>query len=167
VAAVALTEDGHAGKAYTLTGPEVLTPRDKTRILGEANGRELAFEELTRSDAEAVAVEDPGYPPARELFRSMGAEVVGVSVDGDGLRVDALPDDAKIVYITPSHQFPLGTPDDAGAAAGTARLVRHRDAVVIEDDYDTEFRYGGRPIEPLQSLDDTGRVLYVGTFSKE
>jgi GntR family transcriptional regulator/MocR family aminotransferase len=113
-----------------------------------------------------VAVEDPGYPPARELFRSMGAEVVGVPVDRDGLRVDALPHDAKVVYVTPSHQFPLGMPMALGRRLALLDWVRRRDAVIIEDDYDTEFRYGGRPIEPLQSLDDTGRVLYVGTFSK-
>lgn len=113
-----------------------------------------------------VAVEDPGYPAPRELFRALGAEVVGVPVDAEGLRVDALPDHARIVYVTPSHQFPLGMPMSLERRLALLDWAGSRDAVVIEDDYDTEFRYGGRPIEPLQGLDDSGRVLYVGSFSK-
>jgi len=113
-----------------------------------------------------VAVEDPGYPTPRELFRSLGAKVVGVPVDSAGLRVDLLPPSARIVYVTPSHQFPLGPPMPLDRRLALLDWARTRDAVVIEDDYDTEFRYGGRPVEPLQALDDAGRVVYVGTFSK-
>ncbi len=113
-----------------------------------------------------VAVEDPGYPPAHLLFRSQGLRVTGVPVDAEGLRVDALPDDARAVYLTPSHQFPLGMPMSLPRRRALLDWARRRDVVVIEDDYDTEYRYGGRPIEPLQSLDEDGRVLYLGTFSK-
>ncbi|WP_329520017.1 MocR-like pyridoxine biosynthesis transcription factor PdxR [Spirillospora sp. NBC_01491] len=113
-----------------------------------------------------VAVEDPGYPPARMLFRSLGMRVRGVPVDAEGLRVDALPVDARAVYVTPSHQFPLGMPMSLPRRTALLDWARRRDVVIIEDDYDTEYRYGGRPVEPLQSLDGDGRVLYVGTFSK-
>lgn len=113
-----------------------------------------------------VAVEDPGYPPARLLFRSLGMRVTGVPVDAEGLRVDALPDDARAVYVTPSHQFPLGMPMSLPRRRALLDWARTRDVVIVEDDYDTEYRYGGRPIEPLQSLDGDGRVLYVGSFSK-
>ena len=115
---------------------------------------------------DCLAVEDPGYPPARQLFRSLGARIVGVPVDADGLDVSRLPAAARLVYVTPSHQFPLGTPMSlARRAALLAWAERHR-AVVIEDDYDSEYRYSDRPLEPLQSLDRAGRVVYVGTFSK-
>ncbi|GAA2998952.1 PLP-dependent aminotransferase family protein [Streptosporangium longisporum] len=113
-----------------------------------------------------VAVEDPGYPPARRLFRSLGARVTGVPVDAEGLDVSALPDSARLVYVTPSHQFPLGTAMSLGRRTALLDWAGRRGAVVIEDDYDSEFRFGGRPLEPLQSLDRDGHVVYVGSFSK-
>jgi GntR family transcriptional regulator/MocR family aminotransferase len=113
-----------------------------------------------------VAVEDPGYPPARLLFRSLGARVVGVPVDGEGLDVAALPAGARLVYTTPSHQLPLGVPMSLPRRTALLDWAARHGAVVIEDDYDSEFRYGDRPLEPLQSLDRLGRVLYVGSFSK-
>lgn len=115
---------------------------------------------------DVVAVEDPGYPPVRMLLHAAGMRVRGVPVDAEGLRVDALPDDARAVYVTPSHQFPLGMPMSLPRRRALLEWARRRDVVIVEDDYDTEYRYGGRPIEPLQSLDDGGRVLYMGTFSK-
>ncbi|MBT2209505.1 MULTISPECIES: PLP-dependent aminotransferase family protein [Actinomadura] len=115
---------------------------------------------------DVVAVEDPGYPPARLLLTAAGMRVRGVPVDAEGLRVDALPEDARAVYVTPSHQFPLGMPMSLPRRRALLDWARRRDVVVVEDDYDTEYRYAGRPIEPLQSLDEDGRVLYMGTFSK-
>ncbi|GAA4054021.1 PLP-dependent aminotransferase family protein [Nonomuraea soli] len=113
-----------------------------------------------------VAVEEPGYPPARRLFAALGARVEGVQVDGEGIRVDRLPGQARLVYVTPSHQFPLGTPMSLARRTELLSWAARKRAVVIEDDYDTEFRYGDRPLEPLQSLDRDGRVIYVGSFSK-
>jgi GntR family transcriptional regulator/MocR family aminotransferase len=113
-----------------------------------------------------VAVEEPGYPPARRLFRSLGARVVGVQVDAEGLVVEALPASARLVYVTPSHQFPLGTPMSLARRAALLAWAQRRDGVVIEDDYDSEFRFEGRPLDPLQSVDRSGRVIYVGSFSK-
>ncbi|MCQ0004545.1 aminotransferase-like domain-containing protein [Actinomadura madurae] len=115
---------------------------------------------------DVVAVEDPGYPPARMLLTAAGMRVRGVPVDAEGLRVDALPGDARAVYVTPSHQFPLGMPMSLPRRRALLGWARRRDVVIVEDDYDTEYRYGGRPVEPLQSLDGDGRVLYTGTFSK-
>ncbi|MDP9847473.1 PLP-dependent aminotransferase family protein [Streptosporangium lutulentum] len=113
-----------------------------------------------------VAVEEPGYRPARLLFQSLGARVVGVPVDAEGLDVSALPQHARLVYVTPSHQFPLGTPMSLGRRAALLEWAERRGAVVIEDDYDSEFRFEDRPLEPLQSLDRSGHVVYVGSFSK-
>ncbi|MEV2268076.1 MocR-like pyridoxine biosynthesis transcription factor PdxR [Nonomuraea africana] len=115
---------------------------------------------------DCVAVEEPGYPPARRLFRSLGARVAGVPVDAEGLDVTAIPRTARLVYVTPSHQFPLGTPMSLARRTALLAWARQRDAVVIEDDYDSEFRFEDRPLEPLQSLDRSGRVVYVGSFSK-
>ncbi len=115
---------------------------------------------------DVVAVEDPGYSPVLLLLRAAGMRVHGVPVDAEGLRVDALPDDARAVYVTPSHQFPMGMPMSLPRRRALLDWARRREVVIVEDDYDTEYRYGGRPIEPLHSLDDGGRVLYMGTFSK-
>ncbi|BCB81933.1 PLP-dependent aminotransferase family protein [Phytohabitans flavus] len=113
-----------------------------------------------------VAVEEPGYWPARLLFQSLGARVVGVPVDAEGIDVSAIPAAARLVYVTPSHQFPMGTPLSLARRAALLAWAERRDAVVIEDDYDSEFRFEDRPLEPLQSLDRGGRVVYVGSFSK-
>ncbi|MEV6039919.1 PLP-dependent aminotransferase family protein [Nonomuraea sp. NPDC052116] len=133
------------------------------------NGAQQALDLIGRVLIEpgaCVAVEEPGYPPARLLFRSLGARVAGVPVDAEGIDVRAIPGAARIVYVTPSHQFPLGTPMSPARRAALLAWAERRRAVVIEDDYDSEFRFGERPLEPLQSLDRAGRVVYVGSFSK-
>lgn len=133
------------------------------------HGAQQAFDVIGRvliTENTCVAVEERGYPYARLLFRSLGAHVVGVPVDDEGLDVDAIPKNARLVYVTPSHQFPLGTVMSLRRRTALLAWAERRGAVVIEDDYDTEFRFGGRPLDPLQSLDRTGRVIYVGSFSK-
>jgi GntR family transcriptional regulator/MocR family aminotransferase len=115
---------------------------------------------------DVVAVEQPGYPPARALFASLGARVVGVPVDAEGIAVRSIPRAARLVYTTPSHQFPLGTAMSMARRVALLAWAQRQDAVIIEDDYDSEFRFADRPLEPLQSLDRTGRVLYVGSFAK-
>lgn len=133
------------------------------------NGSQQAVDLLARvllAPGDVVAVEDPGYPPPRRAFTAAGARVVGVPVDAEGLVVDALPDAARLVYVTPSHQFPLGTAMSLPRRLALLDWADRVGAAIIEDDYDSEFRYGGRPLEPLHALDHTGRVLYVGSFSK-
>ena len=114
----------------------------------------------------SVAVEEPGYPPARHLFRSLGARVVAVPVDEQGLVVRAIPRSARLVYVTPSHQFPLGMPMSLPRRTALLAWAERRGGIVVEDDYDSEFRFEGRPLDPIQSLDRGGRVVYVGSFSK-
>jgi GntR family transcriptional regulator/MocR family aminotransferase len=133
------------------------------------NGSQQAIDLIARvllEPGEVVAVEDPGYPPPRRAFVAHGCEVVGVPVDDEGIVVDAIPREARLVYVTPSHQFPLGMAMSMGRRQALLRWADEAGAAIIEDDYDSEFRYGGRPLETLQSLDRTGRVLYVGTLSK-
>ncbi|NBH06455.1 PLP-dependent aminotransferase family protein, partial [Amycolatopsis sp. SID8362] len=132
-------------------------------------GAQQALDLLCRvllSPGDRVAVEEPGYRLAKLLFASHGAEVVGVPVDGEGLDVSALPPRTKLVYVTPSHQFPLGTPMSLTRRTALLAWASRADALVVEDDYDSEFRFSDRPLEPLQSLDRDGRVAYVGSFSK-
>ena len=115
---------------------------------------------------DVVAVEDPGYLPFHKLAVARGAKLVPVPVNGEGLVVSALPDRAQLVYVTPSHQFPLGTVLSLRRRRELLAWARAARAHVIEDDYDSEFRFSDRPLEPLPRLDDGGRVIYVGSFSK-
>ncbi|MEU4668136.1 PLP-dependent aminotransferase family protein [Amycolatopsis sp. NPDC023774] len=132
-------------------------------------GAQQALDLLCRvllEPGDRVAMEEPGYRMARLLFRSHGAEIVGVPVDREGLRVSALPARTRLVYVTPSHQFPLGTPMSLARRTALLDWAERAGALVIEDDYDSEFRFSDRPLEPLQSLDRAGCVAYVGSFSK-
>ena len=113
-----------------------------------------------------VAVEDPGYHPPRFLFQSLGADVRGVPVDAEGIIVDQLPSNARLVYVTPSHQYPLGVTMSLPRRLALLDWADHNNAAIVEDDYDSEFRFAGRPVEPLHTIDASGRVVYIGSFSK-
>jgi GntR family transcriptional regulator/MocR family aminotransferase len=133
------------------------------------NGTQQALDVVARvllAPGDRVAVEDPGYPPARRLFASLGADVVPVPVDREGLVVEAIPRRTRLVYVSPSHQFPLGMVMSLARRVAVLQWARAHDAAIVEDDYDSEFRFDGRPIEPLQTIDTSGRVIYVGSFSK-
>jgi GntR family transcriptional regulator / MocR family aminotransferase len=134
------------------------------------NGAQQAFDLLARAlvtpGRTRVAVEDPGYPPLRAAMAAAGAQIVPVPVDEQGLRVERLPDDVRVVYVTPSHQFPTGVAMSMARRTALLEFARARAAVIIEDDYDGEFRFGSRPLDALQTLDRDASVLYVGTFSK-
>jgi GntR family transcriptional regulator/MocR family aminotransferase len=133
------------------------------------NGAQQALDLVARALlglGDSVAVEDPGYSPPRLLFKSLGARVVGVPVDDEGIVVDAIPRQTRLVYVTPSHQYPLGVTMSLTRRLALLDWAARNDAAIVEDDYDSEFRFGGRPIEPLQTLDTSGRVIYVGSFSK-
>jgi GntR family transcriptional regulator/MocR family aminotransferase len=134
------------------------------------SGAQQAFDLLARilvvPGRTVVALEDPGYPPARFAFAAAGAKVAAAPVDDEGLIVERLPRDARIIYVTPSHQFPLGPAMSARRRAQLLAFANRHRVLVIEDDYDGEFRFGGRPLDALQTLDREACVFYVGTFSK-
>jgi GntR family transcriptional regulator/MocR family aminotransferase len=116
-----------------------------------------------------VWLEEPGYPGARSALTSAGARIVPVRVDGEGLDVDAAArkaPDARMAYVTPSNQFPLGMPMSLIRRLALLKWASGAGAWVVEDDYDSEFRYGARPLPCLHGLDTDGRVIYVGTFAK-
>ena len=120
------------------------------------SGAQQAFDLVARVLVEpgrTVAVEEPGYPPARQAFAALGARVVPVPVDAEGIDVTALPDDAALVYVTPSHQFPLGRAMSLARRLALLAWAERRGAAILEDDYDSELRHDGRPLEPLQRLD--------------
>ena len=122
---------------------------------------------LLVDDGTPAVVEDPCYPPARRTFAALGATIVDVPVDDHGLRTDCLPAvGASLVYTTPSHQYPIGATLPVSRRLELLSWADQHGALVIEDDYDSEFRHAGRPLEAMQGLDRSGRVAYVGTFSK-
>jgi GntR family transcriptional regulator/MocR family aminotransferase len=137
-------------------------------------GSQMALDLLARTvlrPGEAVAVESFGYRPAWEALRLAGAQLVPVPVDEEGLDVEALERLVKrrklrAVYVTPHHQFPTTVTMSAARRLALLGLARRHGLLIIEDDYDHEFHYEGRPVLPLASADDAGVVASVGTLSK-
>jgi GntR family transcriptional regulator/MocR family aminotransferase len=113
-----------------------------------------------------VAVEEPGYFSPRLVWASLGAQVATVPVDDEGLVVDALPSEARLVYVTPSHQMPTGVAMSLPRRMALLEWARAHNAAIVEDDYDSEFRFTTQALEPLHGLDRTGRVVYLGSFGK-
>ena len=134
------------------------------------SGAQQAFDLLARllvtPGRTRVAVEDPGFPPTRAAFKAAGALLVPVPVDDQGLRVDRVPSDVKVICVTPSHQSPTGAVMSAARRAELLARARTLGATVVEDDYDGEFLFDAHPQDALQTLDCDERVFYVGTFSK-
>ncbi|BAQ48791.1 MULTISPECIES: PLP-dependent aminotransferase family protein [Methylobacterium] len=115
-----------------------------------------------------VAFEDPGYGTARRAFVAAGAAIVPVPVDAEGMRTERLAGlgPARLAYVTPSHQFPLGGVMPVARRQALLAWAEACGAIVVEDDYDGEYRFDGRPVESLANLDRTRRVIHVGTVSK-
>lgn len=115
-----------------------------------------------------VWLEDPGYLSARHAFLAAGVQVDPIPVDEHGLDVEwalAEAPGARLAYVSPSHQFPLGPAMSLSRRLTLLKWAEENGAWVIEDDYDSEYRFRGRPLKALQGLDGTGRVIYLGTFS--
>ncbi len=135
------------------------------------NGSQQALDLCARLLVDAgdgVVVENPGYRMAHHAFEACGAKLCCVDVDGHGLRTDRLAavGPARLAYVTPTHQFPLGAFLPIARRRALLAWAAERHAWVIEDDYDSEYRYSVRPEATLQSLDSRGCVIHVGTFSK-
>jgi len=136
------------------------------------NGAQQAFDLIGRvllNRGDAVWFENPGAIGARNSLIACGAMMVPVPVDAEGLSVEAglsMAPEFRLAFVTPSHQHPLGVEMSLQRRAHLLRVVNDRDAWIIEDDYDGEFRYDGRPLPTLKSADHAERVIYVGTFSK-
>ena len=134
------------------------------------NGSQQALQlcaQILINRGDIVALEDPGYLGARQAFLTHGARLRPVAVDEDGIRVTALPrKQTRLLYVTPSHQFPTGAVLSLPRRLELLAWAERSGAFIVEDDYDSEFRYDARPIPSLQGLAQHENVLYVGTFSK-
>ena len=139
-------------------------PEQIVVVNGSQQGIDLCAR-LLLDPGDRVVMENPGYNLARQAFSAAGADVIPVAVDREGPRTEELPA-ARLAYVTPSHQFPLGSVMSAGRRRDLLAWAQHTGAYVVEDDYDSEYRFDIAPIPPLQALDGAGRVIYLGTVSK-
>lgn len=137
------------------------------------SGSQQALDLVTRvlvDRGDEVAIENPGYLDARRIFLAQGAKLSPIPVDESGVVVEHLSTRSaahiKLIYVTPSHQFPTGAVLSLPRRLELLAWATQAGAMIIEDDYDSEFRYGGRPIPALQGLDQGNSVIYIGTFSK-
>lgn len=137
-------------------------------IVGAGNDYLLMLLQKILGTGRKAAVENPAYMRAARIFASGGYEVAPIGLDENGMRIDKLRESgAQIAYITPSHQFPTGVIMPIGRRMEILAWAREReDRYIIEDDYDSEFRYKGMPIPSMQASDESGKVVYLGTFSK-
>ena len=149
-----------------LTRAVVCTPDDIVVTSGAQQAFDLLARILVVPDVTRVAIENPGYPPMRIAFEAAGGTVVPVDVDDEGLIVERLPRDVGVICLCPSHQFPLGVTMSARRRRALLAFAREQGAVIVEDDYDGEFRHDGPALAALRSADDADVVFYVGTFSK-
>src|SRR5262245_6471086 len=122
---------------------------------------------LVLNPGDRVGVEDPGYGSAAQVFEAVGAKVSALPLDDEGMQVPGPRlRGARLVYVTPAHQFPLGITMSLPRRLELLEWALKSDALIFEDDYDSEYRYAGRPVPALQGLDRAGRVLFAGTFNK-
>ncbi len=124
---------------------------------------------LLLNPGDAAWIEDPGYPGARSALLGAGAKLIPIPINDEGLDVvegERQAATAKLVYVSPSHQYPLGVTMTLARRLGLLEWAARAGAWIIEDDYESEYRYTGRPLAALQGLDKEGRVIYIGTFSK-
>ncbi|MEP6938346.1 MAG: PLP-dependent aminotransferase family protein [Rudaea sp.] len=153
-------------KHTALTRAVVCAAEDVLITAGAQQAFDLLARILVKPNETVVAIEDPGYPPMRVPFAAAGARIVPVGVDEEGLIVDRLPQEVGIICVCPSHQFPLGVTMSSRRRKALIAFARARGAIIIEDDYDGEFRYGESSLEALRTSANADVVFYVGTFSK-
>lgn len=133
--------------------------------LGAQNALYLLSSLLIRPD-DAVGVENPGYPDARNIFRLYSQDIRPIPVDGDGITVDQKLDGCRYVFVTPSHHFPTTVTMSMERRRGLLEKASAKDLLIIEDDYEPETNFVSNPAPALKSLDRDGRVIYLGSFSK-
>ncbi len=143
------------------------TPEQVVIVSGAQQALDILARLLLTSQDEAL-VETPGYTAAFALLRTHGAKLSAVPVDDHGLPVEKIParSRARLIFVTPSNQFPSGGTMPLPRRLALLQWARAHNALIVEDDYDGELRYDGRPLAALQGLDEDGRVVYLGTFSK-
>src|SRR5271169_5571219 len=154
----------YAGRARAIA----CTPEQIIVVNGSQQALDMAARVLVDA-GDVVLMEEPHYRGARTVMRAAGAKIETIAVDEHGLRTEELANRrtlSRLAIVTPSHQFPTGAVMPLGRRLELLSWARRSGACIFEDDYDSEFRYSGRPIEALAALDDSGCVLYAATFSK-
>jgi GntR family transcriptional regulator/MocR family aminotransferase len=152
---------------YLRTSRGVRCDAEQVAILSGAQEALDLVARMFLEPGDPVYVEDPGYPGATLLFRAFGARVAPIAVDGEGMQVPGRRDrSARLIYVTPAHQFPTCVAMTLKRRLALLEWARASGTLIVEDDYDSEYRYAGRPLPALQGLDRHGRVLFVGSFSK-
>lgn len=145
----------------------IATNAEEILIVGGCQDGLNLISRMLLSPGSAAVVESPCYQGAAFLFESLRAEIVPVPVDESGLDTRKLPEVKNaIVYVTPSHQYPLGVTLALKRRLELLAWATRTDSYILEDDYDSDFRYHGAPLTALKGLDRTERVIYLGTFSK-
>ncbi len=123
--------------------------------------------QLFREHISGIGMEDPGFIWANQILANHGCTVRPIGLDKDGIRLDEVEESGvNAVYVTPSHQFPMGAVMPIQRRLQLLQWAKRRDGIIIEDDYDSELRYNSKPIPSIQSIDTAGSVVYIGTFSK-
>jgi GntR family transcriptional regulator/MocR family aminotransferase len=157
----------HAVADYLRTARGVVCDASQVLIV---SGSQMALHLCARvllKPEDTFCFEDPGYPGARAALSATGAKLQTVPVDAEGLRVQSLRSSpARAVYVTPSHQYPLGVSMNAARRLELLAWARRHQAWIIEDDYDSDYRYSSRPLGALQGMNGAAHVIYTGTFSK-
>jgi len=155
--------------AYLRTARAVRCEADQVIVV---NGSQQALDLAARlliEPGDVAVVEDPGYPGARVALQAAGARLVRLPIDAAGANIKAVNEPGRkvrLIFVTPSHQFPLGVTMNVTRRLALLDWANRRGTWILEDDYDSEYRYRGKPLPSLQGLDRTGRVIYMGTFSK-
>jgi GntR family transcriptional regulator / MocR family aminotransferase len=153
---------------YLNTSRGVKCSADQVLIL---SGAQEALDRTARillNPGEPVWMEEPGYPGAAVVFKALGARICPVPVDEEGLDLErgrAKWKPPRLIYVTPAHQFPLGVTMSLRRRLALLEWARHSGTMIFEDDYDSEYRYSGRPIPALQGLDRSGVVIFAGSFT--
>lgn len=148
------------------TARGVLCEPHQVIVTSSARAALTAMCRFLANPGESCLVEDPGYPIARRIIVGCGLKAIPIPVDAAGMQVDLPLPMARLAYLTPTHQLPLGVSLSADRCGALIEWAKREQAWILEDDYDSEFRYGGRPVVALQHSDPDGRVIYIGTFAK-
>ena len=145
-----------------------LSPQEIMITNGAASGMDL-LARLYLNDKSVIAFEDPGYPLGRQVFAMTGAKILPIPIDNEGMQVEhiaASEENIRLIYTTPSHQFPTGNRMSLQRRKELIEWAQKNNALIVEDDYDSEFRYDVPPLPPIASMSTNGCVAYFGTFSR-
>ncbi|GLF91936.1 GntR family transcriptional regulator [Bacillus safensis] len=150
----------HSSRGVNCSPDQIIIGAGIQYLLGVLSG-------LIGDGIQDISMEDPGYDGVRAVFKHKGFNVHSIPLEADGLHIQKLYEsNTRIVYVTPSHQFPYGMIMPLTKRMQLLKWASDQDGIIIEDDYDSEFRYVGKPIPSLQSMDTQQRTVYLGTFSK-